>query len=107
MALAEESMQQILRDKSCAEYRVYLTGREPEIRMSTSLLALCCQSGLDATWETPIQGPKQIEWFKVLAHVAALDRALHQTIDRSLDTERGSLHTASWGLRRTYSAQAR
>jgi hypothetical protein len=34
--------------------RVYLTGREPVIRISTSLLALCCQSGLDATWETPI-----------------------------------------------------
>ena len=33
---------------------VYLTGREPEMRMSTNLLALCCQSGPDATWETPI-----------------------------------------------------
>jgi hypothetical protein len=32
----------------------YLIGREPVIRMSTSLLALCCQSGLDATLETPI-----------------------------------------------------
>jgi hypothetical protein len=32
----------------------YLTGREPAMRMSTSLLALCCQSGPDATWETPI-----------------------------------------------------
>lgn len=29
-------------------------GREPVMRMSTSLLALCCQSGPDATWETPI-----------------------------------------------------
>ena len=27
----------------------YFAGREPVIRMSTSLLALCCQSGLDAT----------------------------------------------------------
>jgi len=34
--------------------RVYLTGREPVMRMSTSRLALCCQSGPDATWETPI-----------------------------------------------------
>ena len=34
--------------------RVYLIGREPVIRMSTSLLALCCQSGPEATWETPI-----------------------------------------------------
>jgi hypothetical protein len=34
--------------------RVYLIGREPVMRMSTSLLALCCQSGPDATWETPI-----------------------------------------------------
>jgi hypothetical protein len=33
---------------------VYLIGREPVMRMSTSLLALCCQSGPDATWETPI-----------------------------------------------------
>jgi hypothetical protein len=32
----------------------YLIGREPVMRMSTSLLALCCQSGPDATWETPI-----------------------------------------------------
>jgi hypothetical protein len=38
-----------------SEPRVYLTGREPVIRISTSLLALCCQSGLDATWETPIR----------------------------------------------------
>jgi hypothetical protein len=28
---------------------VYLIGREPVMRMSTSLLALCCQSGPDAT----------------------------------------------------------
>src|SRR5580700_2760691 len=28
---------------------VYLMGREPVMRMSTSLLALCCQSGPDAT----------------------------------------------------------
>jgi hypothetical protein len=33
---------------------VYLIGREPVMRMSTSLLALCCQSGPDATLETPI-----------------------------------------------------
>src|ERR1700689_351280 len=35
--------------------RAYLIGREPVMRMSTSLLALCCQSGPDATWETPIR----------------------------------------------------
>ena len=34
--------------------RAYFAGREPVIRMSTSLLALCCQSGLDATWATPM-----------------------------------------------------
>jgi hypothetical protein len=34
--------------------RIYLIGRDPVMRMSTSLLALCCQSGPDATWETPI-----------------------------------------------------
>src|SRR4029077_5724587 len=34
--------------------RLYLIGREPVMRISTSLLALCCQSGPDATWETPI-----------------------------------------------------
>jgi hypothetical protein len=55
MALAEENRQQILSDKSRAESCFYLTGREPVIRISTSLLALCCQSGLDATWETPIR----------------------------------------------------
>ena len=33
---------------------VYLIGREPVMRMSTSLLALCCHSGPEATWETPI-----------------------------------------------------
>src|SRR6202007_1101723 len=32
----------------------YLAGREPVMRMSTSLLALCCQSGLVATLATPI-----------------------------------------------------
>ena len=37
------------------DFLVYLTGREPVIRMSTSLLALCCQSGLAATLETPIR----------------------------------------------------
>src|ERR1700686_629796 len=34
---------------------VYLIGREPMMRISTSLLALCCQSGPDATLETPIR----------------------------------------------------
>ena len=29
--------------------------REPVMRISTSLLALCCQSGLDATLDTPIR----------------------------------------------------
>jgi hypothetical protein len=33
--------------------RAYVIGREPVMRMSTSLLALCCQSGPEATWETP------------------------------------------------------
>jgi hypothetical protein len=32
----------------------YLRGREPVMRISTSLLALCCQSGLLATLDTPI-----------------------------------------------------
>jgi hypothetical protein len=32
----------------------YLAGREPLMRMSTSLLALCCQSGLVLTLATPI-----------------------------------------------------
>jgi diketogulonate reductase-like aldo/keto reductase len=43
-----------LRRRTKSESRVYLIGREPVMRMSTSLLALCCQSGPDATWETPI-----------------------------------------------------
>src|SRR5580704_2915276 len=34
---------------------IYLTGREPLMRISTSRLALCCQSGLDATFDTPIR----------------------------------------------------
>jgi hypothetical protein len=33
----------------------YSTGREPVMRMSTSLLALCCQSGLVATLATPMR----------------------------------------------------
>jgi hypothetical protein len=33
----------------------YLTGREPTMRISTNLLALGCQSGADATLETPIR----------------------------------------------------
>src|SRR5215831_11821030 len=37
------------------EPRSYLIGREPVMRMSTSLLALCFQSGLEATLETPIR----------------------------------------------------
>ena len=36
-------------------YLGYLGGREPAMRISTSLLALCCQSGVDATLETPIR----------------------------------------------------
>jgi len=32
----------------------YFIGREPVIKISTSLLALCCQSGPIATLETPI-----------------------------------------------------
>src|SRR5579863_7234472 len=32
----------------------YFVGREPVMRISTSLLALCCQSGLLATLDTPI-----------------------------------------------------
>ena len=35
--------------------RAYLTGREPLIRMSTSLRALCCQSGPEDMLETPIR----------------------------------------------------
>jgi hypothetical protein len=33
----------------------YFVGREPVMRISTSRLALCCQSGLDATLDTPIK----------------------------------------------------
>jgi hypothetical protein len=36
------------------EARAYLAGREPVMRISTSLVALCCQSGLVATLATPI-----------------------------------------------------
>jgi hypothetical protein len=42
-------------DHSGVRSPTYLIGREPVIRMSTSLLALCCQSGLEATLETPIR----------------------------------------------------
>jgi len=52
--------------------------------MSTSLLALCCQSGPDATWETPISAWSRFEWLQISTNVAALDCALHQPIDRSL-----------------------
>jgi hypothetical protein len=37
-----------------ASLQRYLRGREPMMRISTSLLALCCQSGLLATLDTPI-----------------------------------------------------
>src|SRR5262249_14255848 len=53
-------------DKSCSRdpsaksqvgswRRLDLPGREPVMRISTSLLALCRQSGVDATLETPIR----------------------------------------------------
>jgi hypothetical protein len=43
------------RTPDCASPQAdYLAGREPVMRMSTSLLALCCQSGLVATLATPI-----------------------------------------------------
>jgi len=35
--------------------RTYFAGREPAMRISTNLLALGCQSGADATLETPIR----------------------------------------------------
>jgi hypothetical protein len=35
--------------------KTYRMGREPRIRISTSLFALCCQSGLEATLETPMR----------------------------------------------------
>jgi hypothetical protein len=35
--------------------RAYFAGREPAMRISTNLLALGCQSGADATLETPIK----------------------------------------------------
>ena len=34
---------------------VYAIGRDPRMRMCTSLFALCAQSGPDATFETPIR----------------------------------------------------
>jgi|ERR1700730_6966122 hypothetical protein len=37
------------------ERLVYASGREPRMRISTSLFALCLQSGPDATLETPIR----------------------------------------------------
>jgi hypothetical protein len=40
------------------EPRSYLAGREPVMRMSTSLLALCCQSGLVATVGDADQRPQ-------------------------------------------------
>jgi hypothetical protein len=39
--------------------RAYFAGREPEIRMSTSLLALGCQSGLVVTWATPTRARRR------------------------------------------------
>ena len=53
------SVRQLIGFPDCASPRnreplAYLAGREPAMRMSTSLLALCCQSGLVATLATPI-----------------------------------------------------
>ena len=42
-------------DNSEVRYRPYLIACEPLSRISTSLLALCCQSGLDATLATPMR----------------------------------------------------
>ncbi len=36
-----------------------MIGREPVMRISTSLLALCCQSGLDATLATPMRARRR------------------------------------------------
>jgi len=37
----------------------YLSGREPAMSMSTSLLALCCQSAPEPTCETPISARRR------------------------------------------------
>ena len=36
-------------------------GREPAMRIATSLLALCCQSGPKPTWDTPISARSRSE----------------------------------------------
>ena len=73
------------------------------MRISTSLLALCCQSGLDATFDDADQSAKQIDRVEILAYVAALDRAFHQRRIAS-QSGRAKLRTPSSGHRPAYSA---
>ena len=58
------------------EAPVYLrSGREPVMRMSTNLLALCCQSGLVATLATPTSARSRSIRIEVLTDVTALYHA--------------------------------
>ncbi len=59
------------------------------MRISTSLRALCCQSGLAETFATPTIARRR--WIKVPAYVAALDCALHERAKRFMNLGVGSL----------------
>jgi hypothetical protein len=50
-------------------------------------LALCCQSGLDATAD---ERPKRIERVEIASYITALGGALYQRVDRSLDLTAGT-----------------
>lgn len=68
-----------------------MPGREPVMRMSTSLLALCCQPGPEAYMGDADQRPKQVEGVEISSYIAALDCALDQRINRRLDQAAGTL----------------
>ena len=84
--------------------RAYLTGREPVMRMSTSFLALCCQSGPEARLETPISArSRSIETRSLRMSPLLIARF---TNSQSLpESDCVNLHTASKALQRAVPAQ--
>ena len=72
----------------CWRDAVYFRESEPAIVVSTSLLALCCQSAPEPTCETPISARSRSYASRSLRRIAAPLRPLHQPIDRAMDQVR-------------------
>jgi len=62
----------------------YLSGREPAMSMSTSLLALCCQSAPEPTCETPISARRR-SYASISSQIATPLSPLNEPIDRGMD----------------------